>query len=479
MEILFIFASFLIAVIIALLLKHRRVIEVVSVIASFIGLIGSFLVAFKVASLDDYSPFTFVTVDALGAILMLVVSCVGLLTAIYSISYLRRETEKEVIGLTRVRQYFILLNLFLFAMFLAITTSNPILAWISIEATTLSTAFLISFYNKPSSIEAAWKYLIINTIGLLFGFFGTILYMTAVSSLGEKGFVSWQLITANVTHMDPLIAKIAFIFVLIGYGTKVGLAPMHTWLPDAHSKAPAPISALLSGVLLNVALVIVLRFKIITDAVVGLYFTQHLLIVFGLVSIFIAALIIITQKNYKRLLAYSSIENMGIMAIGFGLGGLGVLGATLHMIYHALIKSSLFLSAGTIFLKYSSTKIAKVKGMLTAMPITSIFFVLGFFAIMGTPPFGIFFSKFFILSEAIKTYPVVCVLALLLIVILFVGFFRHVSSMVFGSKPDEIEAGENIWLLLPPLVLIIVFVFLSFYIPPFLSTLINRVVSTY
>src|ERR1035437_10116211 len=236
--------------------------------------------------------------------MILIVSFIGFFTIIYSIQYLRKETTKNIIGFTRVKQYFILLNLFLAAMFLAVTAGNPIFAWISIEATTLSTAFLISFYNKPSAMEAAWKYLIINSVGLLLGFFGTLLYFTSVSSWDGNGFVNWQLLTTHAIYLDPVLAKIAFIFVVIGYGTKVGLAPMHTWLPDAHSKAPVPISALLSGVLLNVAFVIILRFKYVTDASIGPAFAQNLLMTLGILSIFIASLIILTQKNYKRLLAY-------------------------------------------------------------------------------------------------------------------------------------------------------------------------------
>lgn len=479
MELLFIFTS-LLAALLGLLTRRRVLIECASIIASAIMFVGSVIIALKVASLGDYSPLPIFSVDALGAILLLVISCVGFLVAIYSTAYLRKETAKNIIGFNRVKQYFILFNLFLLAMTLATVANSPIFAWIAIEATTLSTAFLVSFYDKPSSMEAAWKYLIINSVGLLLGFLGTLLYFTSANSLNGDGFISWRLLVENAAHLDPLMAKIAFVFVLIGYGTKVGLAPMHTWLPDAHSKAPAPISALLSGVLLNVALVVVLRFKIITDMAIGKYFTQNLLIVFGLLSILIAALIILSQNNYKRLLAYSSIENMGIMALGFGFGGLGSLGAIFHMVYHALMKSALFLSAGTIFLRYGSTKIHKIKGVLTTLPITGAFFLIGFFAITGTPPFGIFFSKVLILVEGIKTYPVASVFALFFMVILFIGFFKNITAMIFGEKPKEIEVGdENIWLIVPPLILIVVFIVLSFFIPPFLLTLINNAASAY
>ncbi|OIO19559.1 MAG: hydrogenase [Candidatus Magasanikbacteria bacterium CG_4_10_14_0_8_um_filter_32_14] len=475
MEFIIIISSLVIASLIAILAKHRITVECVSISASAVALIESFVVAFKVALSGDYSPFAFFSVDALGALLMLIISCVGFATVAYSIPYLRKETANNIIGFTRVKQYFTLLNLFLGAMFLAISSSSPIFAWIAIEATTLSTAFLISFYNKSSAMEAAWKYLIINSIGLLLGFFGTLLYFTSIDPSLGNGFISWHMLTTNAIHMDPLLAKIAFVFVLIGYGTKVGLAPMHTWLPDAHSKAPAPISALLSGVLLNVALVIVLKFKIITDSVIGQSFSQTLLIVFGTFSILISALIILSQKSYKRLLAYSSIENMGIIALGFGFGGLGVMAAILHTIYHSLTKSALFFLSGNFLLKYHSAKIANVKGALKALPITSILFLIGFFAITGAPPFGIFLTKLFTFSAGITTHPVIGITAILLTAIVFIGFFKHASAMVFGEKPSEMkQEKESIWLILPPLILLILVLVLSFYQPPFLQVLIHN-----
>ncbi|MFA5792751.1 MAG: proton-conducting transporter membrane subunit [Candidatus Gracilibacteria bacterium] len=458
--------------------KNRIVMEASSVIASLVAFFGSMVIAMKVATVGSYSQWSFFSVDALGAIIMMIVAFVGLAATIYSVRYLREETSKEIIGYKEVKQYFILLNLFLGAMFLASTSSSPIFTWIAIEATTLSTAFLISFYNKPTAMEAAWKYLIINSVGLLLAFFGTLLYFTSFQIGAEA--VTWTTLLSNAVNLDPTIAKMAFVFVLVGYGTKVGLAPMHTWLPDAHSKAPVPISALLSGVLLNVAFIAVLRFKAVTDLAVGSEFSQKLLMAFGLLSVLIAVFIIFGQKNYKRLLAYSSIENMGIIALGFGFGGLGVFAAIFHLIYHSLIKSALFLSVGNIFLKYSSTKIINVRGVITALPVTGVLFLTGFFAITGTPPFGIFLTKIFIISAGIQAHPFLGVTTILLTAILFVGFFKHVVAMTFGAKPAEIKTGEiSVWLILPPLVLLTVALTLSFYVPQFLLTLINTVVSQY
>ena len=480
MEILFIITTLIIVALLNVLVKRRSVIELFSIIASSVVLFESIVVALKVSVSGVYSPFVFSSVDSLGAIVMLIIACIGFATTIYSIRYLQQETAKGIIGFTRVRQYFVLLNIFLAAMFLAVTASNPVFAWISIEATTLSTAFLISFYNKPSAIEAAWKYLIINSIGLLLGFFGTLLYFTSMSSLGENGFVSWQSLMANAAHLDPLIAKIAFIFVLIGYGTKVGLAPMHTWKPDAYSKAPNPIGALLSGALLPVAFIVILKFKNVTDAAIGPQFSQNLLIIFGILSIAVAALIMFNVRNYKRLLAYSSIENAGVMALGFGFGGLGISAAILHLIYHSLVKGIMFFSSGNLLLKYNSAKIKNIKGALGIVPFTSILFIAGFLIVTGVPPFGIFLTKMQILSVGIQVNPIITIIALFFMTLIFIGFLKHIISMFFSQKPEDIEVGEgNIWLIIPPLILLVTIIILSFYIPPFLSRLINDVVSHY
>jgi len=480
MEILFIITTLIIVALLNVFIKRRLVIEFFSIIASSLALFESIVVALKVSVSGVYSPFVFFSVDSLGAIVMLIIACIGFATTIYSIRYLQQETAKGIIGFTRVRQYFVLLNIFLAAMFLAVTASNPVFAWISIEATTLSTAFLISFYNKPSAIEAAWKYLIINSIGLLLGFFGTLLYFTSMSSLGENGFVSWQSLMANAAHLDPLIAKIAFIFVLIGYGTKVGLAPMHTWKPDAYSKAPNPIGALLSGALLPVAFIVILKFKNVTDAAIGPQFSQNLLIIFGILSIAVAALIMFNVRNYKRLLAYSSIENAGVMALGFGFGGLGISAAILHLIYHSLVKGIMFFSSGNLLLKYNSAKIKNIKGALGIVPFTSILFIAGFLIVTGVPPFGIFLTKMQILSVGIQVNPIITIIALFFMTLIFIGFLKHIISMFFSQKPEDIEVGEgNIWLIIPPLILLVTIIILSFYIPPFLSRLINDVVSHY
>lgn len=478
MELLFIFSVLASVSILSLLLKKRFLIEGLSLLAVLTTFSGSLFIAWQVSKYGTYEVFDIFSIDALSAIVILLIAFLSLVVMIYSVPYLRQESADHIIGNKRAKQYFVLTNLFILAMLLATSTNNPILAWIAIEATTLSTAFLISYYNKPSAMEAAWKYLIINSVGLLLGFFGTLLYLTSVvGGVGEMN-ISWDLLKENAGNLDPTVAKVAFILVLIGYGVKIGFFPMHTWKPDVYSKTPAPVGALLSSALLAVGFIILLKFKAVTDISLGEEFTNKLLITFGLLSIAVTAFIVYSAKNYKRLLAYSSIEQAGVMALGFGIGGLATLGAVLHLIYHALVKSSLFLLAGNILLRYHSSKIENVSGMVSVIPKTSILFILGLIAVMGIPPFGIFLTKIYILSEAINHYPVVTGLALLFITILAIGFFKSVSKMLFGSKPEGVTIEkENIWLLIPPAIMLLVFLGLSLYLPPFISTLLNSAVS--
>lgn len=472
----FAIASPCIASCIALIAKRRVVMEAATMIASVVVLVSAALLAFTVATNGVYSRSAYFSVDALGALVIATIAVVGCAAAFYSVAYIREEAEKKVIGPGRTRQYFVLFNIFVAAMLFASATTNPILTWIAIEATTLSTAFLISFYNKPSAMEAAWKYLIINSVGLLLGFFGTLLYFTSVKTGGNMPLVDWRLLSSHAGELNPLVAKIAFIFVLIGYGTKVGFAPMHTWKPDAYGKAPTPIAALFSGALLNVALAAILRFKAITDGAVGAGFTGQMLVALGLLSIGVAAFIMFAQRNYKRLLAYSSIEHAGIMALGFGFGGIGSLAASLHMVYHSLAKAILFFAAGNIFLKYSSTKIFNVKGALRAIPATSMLFIFGFLAASGIPPLGMFLTKVHIAASGMAAHPIAVIVAVLALIVAFIAFLKHTHAMMFGEKPEDIASGESsAWLIIPPLALAVLFVYVSVYPPAYLYALISAV----
>jgi hydrogenase-4 component F len=434
--------------------------------------------------IDGVGPISgFLFLDALGAVLLLIISFIGFAAALYSKGYLAAEMKKGIIGRARVKQFYVFFHLFTFAMLFSVLASNPIVMWGAIEATTLSTAFLISFYNKPSATEAAWKYLIINSIGLLVGFFGTLTLLSLAYTGVTDASITWKDLLSRAGTLDPFAVKIAFIFIFVGYGTKAGFVPMHTWLPDAHGKAPAPISALLSGVLLNTAFLAILRFKQVADLSAGQAFTSHLFILFGCISILIMAFTLLFQRNYKRLLAYSSIENMGIMALGFGFGGVGIFGAILHMIYHAIVKSALFFSAGNLLLKYSTTKIKHVSGALAVLPVTAPLFFALMFAITGVPPFGTFLSKFSILSSGAHEHHLLVLMLAPLFGLVFIGFLGNFTAMIFGHKAESMEGetlpkGESgVFTILPIVMLLVTLIALSIHLPAVLYDLIQTAAS--
>lgn len=480
MELTIIFLSLGIATLIPLLSKKQIFSEGISLLASLLAFIASLFLAFRVSESGTYAPNSFLSVDALGALILLIVATVALATTGYSIRYFREEVKKKIIGPTRVRQYFLLTNLFCIATFLAIVSGNPIFTWIFLEATTLSTCFLISFYNKASTVEAAWKYLVINSVGLLLGFFGTLLFLTAVGSQEGSHFVTWNDLLLNASHLDPTIAKIAFIFVLIGYGTKIGLAPLHTWKPDAYSKSPAPVGALLSGMILPVAFMVLLKFRVLTNLAVDSTFTEHLFLFFGIFSVLTATLILLTTRNYKRLLAYSSIEHAGLMLLGFAFGGAAIFATLLHMLFHSLIKASAFFLSGNILLRFSSARILNVSGAIIAIPTTAVLFLLVFLAASGLPPFGTFFTKLTILTVGIQMHPLITLLALLAMTLLIIGFLKNALSMLFGKKPEAVPTDkEDIWLLLPSILLLSLVILLGFSLPTFLFHLITAAATHY
>ena len=468
----------LVAALLSIVSRRFGMLDLVAILATGLELGAALVLAKRVSIATQVYTGAF-SVDALSAIVIFTVAIIGFFTALYSIGYLREEVAKGIIGFRRVRQYFTLVHLFIFAMFFATATTAPILMWIAIEATTLATAFLVSFYNKRSAMEAAWKYLIINSVGILLGFLGTLLYFTAFRGGSGAELITWDMLRTSASALDPLVVKIGFVLVLVGYGTKIGLVPMHTWKPDAYSKAPTPVVALFSGGLLNVALLALLRFKGVTDLALHDSFTQNLFIGFGLFTIIIAALIIFTQWNYKRLLAYSSIEHAGIMILGFGFGGLGTFAALLHMIYHSLAKSSLFFSVGNIFLKYSSTKIEHVRGLLTTLPTTTILFFVGFLAAIGMPPFGIFTTELYIVLAGVTLHPYITTVAILGLALVFIGFLRQITRLTFGDAPSDIEPGESNYLtVVPSLTLLIILIILGFYLPGEVRTLLQAAANT-
>jgi hydrogenase-4 component F len=438
------------------------------------------LVAVKdvLASGSIFGLGSWLHVDALGAIFVLIIGVVGFLAGVYSIGYIRHDLESGEFDDARLSTYYGLFSLFLFTMLLVVTANNIIIMWVAVEATTLGSAFLVGIYGHQSSLEAAWKYVIICTVGVAFGLYGTVLiYSDAVNVMQVPGSaVLWTEIVKVAHSFDPALLKMAFIFVLIGFGTKAGLFPMHAWLPDAHSEAPSPVSALLSGVLLNCAVLVIFRFAIITNQGIGPGFTQTLFLIFGFISLAAAAFFMFVQRDIKRLLAYSSVENIGLVVLAFGLGGpLGIFASLLHALNHSLVKSLMFCTTGNILIKYRSRNLDQVKGMLQTIPATSLLMMCGALALVGTPPFNIFVSKFYIIASGLGAgYIWLMILCLLLLSVVVATFYRLIASAIFGEKPEGLVKGEFNWLTLAPVaVLVVLILVLGLYIPPQLGMLLN------
>ena len=462
--------------------QKKKVIESVTIFSTLLILIQSFILVSGVISEKSVSAINNIFyVDAFSAVIIIPISIVGFVSALYSVNYMGRQYQDGFIDNRQLVKYYQRFNLFIFTMLLVPLSNNLGIMWIAIEATTLISVLLIMLYVKESAIEAAWKYLIIATVGLSLAFVGTIFFYYAginAANLDINDGMNWTVMISNASLFDTTIVKIAFIFILVGYGTKAGLAPMHTWLPDAHSEAPTPVSALLSGVLLNCAIYAIIRFHIISSIAIGPSFSNQLLIILGVVSIGIASASIYFQRDMKRMLAYSSVEHMGIISFAIGIGGiLGIMGAVLHILNHAIVKPLIFFASGTISQKYETKAIKQIKGIIKTMPFTGTLFLLDGLAIIGMPPFNIFMSEFLIISSGFQSgqYLASSIVVFFLIV-MFAGFMTHLVNMVFGEPIKEMKKGDLGKLsILPMAILIILALILGFYVPEPLQTLINDV----
>jgi hydrogenase-4 component F len=307
--------------------------------------------------------------------------------------------------------------------------------------TTLVSAFLVGFHNSRHSVEAAWKYIIICSVGISLALLGIILLYYTVMLNGSSRTLDWPAINALASSLDPKILKIAFVFIFIGFGTKAGIAPMHNWLPDAHSQSPSPISAMLSGVLLKASLYAVIRVFGVLSRCGQAQFAQSLFVFFGLLSLGLAAGFILAQKDIKRLLAYSSVEHVGICLLGLGFGPIGCIGALLHMANHAATKSLMFFGAGNVVALYGTNNKNLIRGVMKTLPFTGVALLLGSFALAGSPPFSIFLSELWILNAGFSLGQTKLVaLALLFLAIAFAGIVMHFSRIIFGRKPEHVEA---------------------------------------
>ncbi|MDT8067675.1 MAG: hydrogenase 4 subunit F [Terriglobia bacterium] len=379
--------------------------------------------------------------DGLTSFFLINLGLIFALVLAYSVGYLRHIPEGRF---SSPRWFYGLVFLFLFTMMAVYLSANLGMMWIFVEATTLASALLVGFYNTEGAVEAGWKYLILCTVGIAFALFGTIaLYLAAVrSGVNPESALDWATLMSAAPGFSGVqeVLKLAFVFVAVGYGTKIGFVPMHSWLPDAHAEAPSPISALLSAVLLNCALYALLRFEAITSLAMGHGFSRTLLLIFGGLSVTVAALLMVVQRNLKRLLAYSSIEHMGIVAIGVGLGGpLGLYGALLHAFNHSIAKTLLFFSAGSVRENFGTLQMDRIRGMARALPWTSTALVIGSIAIVGLPPFGLFVSEFVILTEAFaEARFMIAIILLVALSIVFGALLYHFQRMLAGEAERSI-----------------------------------------
>jgi hydrogenase-4 component F len=408
-----------------------------------------------------------------GLLVLLVTSFIFLFISIYAISYMKEveiSSEPIYLGCTMF---------FLGSMSMVALADHLVVLWIAIEATTLMSAPLIFLHRSKAALEATWKYIMICSVGIALALLGCFFIVLSMDIGNIHVPITFSSLGTVATQLEPVWLKAGFIFLVIGYGTKMGLAPMHTWLPDAHSEAPSPASALLSGALLNCAFLGVYRgHQLLYQAGLG-NFSSNILIGFGLFSMLIAAVFIFDQKGYKRMLAYSSIENMGIIAFGVGIGGLATYGAMLHLIHHSLIKSSLFLSSGNILLGYGSKLVDKTGNMTKLFPKTFTAFFAGFAGISGFPPFGIFVSELLIIMGAFQQGRTLSVSIFILALILtFAGASRLVMKMSFGRYDGDILVDEEWSRVLPSYALLITSFILCIWLPDSLYQTILSAIAT-
>lgn len=475
--------------IIVTIFKKKKIVELISVLSTFFILFQTFSLLLYIINFKKITLFNdFFYLDSLSMIMLLLISFIGFVSSLYSVNYMGRQYQDGIVDDKHLVRYYQGFNVFIFTMLLVPIVNNVGIMWIAIEATTLVSVLLIMIYVKEDAIRSAWKYLVIATVGLSFALIGTIFFYyinihdLSLSILPQEDKINWTNMIENSKTFDPTIVKIAFIFILIGYGTKAGIAPMHTWLPDAHSESPTPISALLSGVLLNCALYGIIRFHLISSGSIGTEFSDNLLIIFGLLSVGIASISMLFQKDMKRMLAYSSVEHIGIVTLALGFGGFfGIYGAILHMINHAMVKPLMFFATGKINQKYETKTMFKIKGIIKTMPITGIIFLIGGLAIIGLPPFNIFLSKFLILSSGFNSNHVLASSILILFLsVIFTSFIKNLVMMIFGKPKIEMKCKDLGNLSIISMGILVFFVImLGIYIPEPLHILITDTVNIF
>jgi hydrogenase-4 component F len=422
----------LVAAAVLALLPAYRPASILNVVAAGLTLLAALVMLFD----GRPEPGQYLFVDDLNVVFIVLNAFVGFTTSVFSASYIGHELETGRLTPTYLRFYHAMYQVMMAGMNLALTANNIGLMWVGIEIATLTTVLMVGIYRTHEALEAAWKYFILGSVGIGLALFGTILvYMAALPVVGEgSNAMVWTTLVAGAARFDPALINVAFVFLLLGYGTKVGLAPLHAWLPDAHAEGPTPISAVLSGLLLNVALYAVLRFKILLAANEGAIEPGPLMVTMGLVSLIFAAFMLYRRRDIKRMFAYSSIEHMGIITFAFGMGGpLANFAGLLHMVMHSLTKSGIFFAVGHIAQVKGTQKIAEIKGLTQSHPALGWALVVGVVAIAGLPPFGVFMSEFLVVSSTFARQPLLAIPLVLGILIALGALFTHLGSLAFGE----------------------------------------------
>ena len=411
-----------------------------NVIASLVTLGAAVLLFF-----ERPAPGQYLHVDDLNVVFIVLNSFVGFTTSVFSASYIAHEIEIGRLTPAYLRFYHAMYQTMMFGMNLALVANSIGLMWVAVELATLTTVLMVGIYRTSEALEAAWKYFILGSVGIALALFGTILvYMAARPVVGEGvDAMTWTILVANASGFDPALLNLAFIFLLLGYGTKVGLAPLHAWLPDAHAEGPTPISAVLSGLLLNVALYALLRFKILLAATPQAIAPGPLLVTLGLTSLVFAAFMLYRRRDIKRMFAYSSIEHMGIIAFAFGMGGpLANFAGLLHMTMHSLTKSAIFFAVGHIAQVKGTQKIAEIRGLTVTHPVLGWGLVLGVVAIAGLPPLGIFMSEFLVVSSTFARQPWLAIPLVLGLLIAFGALLLRLGGLAFGEPTGSTAPVE-------------------------------------
>jgi hydrogenase-4 component F len=423
------------------LLPNYRLTARLNVLAAFL----TFLAAMSLFFVERPEPGQYLLVDNLNIVFIVLNTFVGFTTSVFSASYIAHELEIGRLTPAHLRFYHAMYQILMFGMNLALIANNIGLMWVAIELATLTTVLMVGIYRTHEALEAAWKYFILGSVGIALALFGTILvYMAALPVVGEGlDAMTWTVLIARVAAFDPALLNVAFVFLLLGYGTKVGLAPLHAWLPDAHAEGPTPISAVLSGLLLNVALYAVLRFKLLLAANPGAIAPGPLMVTMGLTSLIFAAFMLYRRRDIKRMFAYSSIEHMGIIAFAFGMGGpLANFAGLLHMTVHSLTKSAIFFAVGHIAQVKGTQRIADIRGLTETHPWLGWSLVVGVVAIAGLPPLGIFMSEFLVVSSTFAREPLLAIPLVFGLLVAFGALLLRVGGVAFGEPAGSTAPVE-------------------------------------